>query len=230
MARPRARRTTRNPTLKVRRRQKNPYDVSFAAAHPLVTKNWDKKLTLKQNYARLGLCAALNGAAGGTENAAAERAAEEIEAAELKNNIEWRVIDPEAPAVVVASESTAAADATTADVALEDMEGYDVEVGGVVAVDQRVRRIGHKVGLKRTLAATDSARKEASHSVIADMEAEAADTVKIIRHASEQEELVFADLIKKHGSDYGAMAMDLRLNKYQLTKGQLKKRIEKLNA
>ncbi|KAJ3173997.1 Nucleolar protein 16 [Geranomyces variabilis] len=229
MARPRARRTTRNPTLKVRRRQKNPYDVSFAAAHPLVTKNWDKKLTLKQNYARLGLCAALNGAAGGTENAAAERAAEEIDAAELKNNIEWRVIDPEAPAVSI-SESAAAADDEADDVAVEDMEGYDVEVGSVVAVDQRVRRIGHKVGLKRTLAATDSARKEASHSVIADMEAEAADTVKIIRHVSEQEELVFADLIKKHGSDYGAMAMDLRLNKYQLTKGQLKKRIEKLNA
>ncbi|KAJ3151184.1 Nucleolar protein 16 [Geranomyces michiganensis] len=227
MARPRARRTTRNPSLKVRRRQKNPYDVSFASAHPLVTKNWDKKLTLKQNYARLGLCAALNGAAGGTENGAAERAAEEKEAEELKSNIEWRVIDPEAPAVVVAKPSAADGDGASDD-AEEDMEGYDVEVGGVVPVDLRVRRIGHKVGLKRTLVATDSARAKPSHSVIADMEAEAADTVKIIRHVSEQEELVFTDLIKKHGTDYGAMAMDMRLNKYQLTMGQLKKRIEKM--
>ncbi|KAJ3282039.1 hypothetical protein HK104_011131, partial [Borealophlyctis nickersoniae] len=62
MARPRQRRKVRNPSLKVNRRQKNPLNISLAHAHPLVAKNWNKKLTLRQNYEAMGLVPALNGA------------------------------------------------------------------------------------------------------------------------------------------------------------------------
>ncbi|KAI8920324.1 hypothetical protein PhCBS80983_g01520 [Powellomyces hirtus] len=213
MARPRARRTTRNPTLKVSRKQKNPYDVSFAQAHPLVRKNWDKRLTLKQNYERMGLVSALNGAAGGTEHGAAERAAEQEVLEKQKEEIEWRSIDAEPPTPIAPIEP-------------EDEEGYDVDVQGPVQIDPRVKRIGHKVGLKRQV--VDVARPTPSHSVVEAMEAESRDVVKLIRHASEQEGKIFGDLLRKHARDYDAMALDMKLNKYQLSAGQLKKRIERL--
>ncbi|KND01738.1 uncharacterized protein SPPG_03531 [Spizellomyces punctatus DAOM BR117] len=213
MARPRVRRSTKNPSVKVSRKQKNPYNISFAGAHPLVRKNWDKNLTLKQNYERMGLISALNGAAGGTEHEAEARAREERELQKAKEEVEWRRID-DVPAKPVEQDSA-------------QEENFDVEVNGPVEVDPRVRQLGSKPGLKRRAAPT---RGEASakSAVVEAMEAEARDIVKLERHASEQEGKVFGDLMRKHGRDYEAMSRDIKLNRYQLSAGQLRKRIERL--
>ncbi|TPX72669.1 hypothetical protein SpCBS45565_g00208 [Spizellomyces sp. 'palustris'] len=213
MARPRVRRSTKNPSVKVSRKQKNPYNISFAGAHPLVRKNWDKNLTLKQNYERMGLISALNGAAGGTEHEAAARAREERELQKAKTEVEWRRIDDE-PAKPVEQDSAQA-------------ENFDVEVNGPVEVDPRVRQLGSKLGLKRRTAPT-TGEASAKNAVVEAMEAEVRDIVKLERHASEQEGKVFGDLLRKHGRNYEAMSRDIKLNRYQLSSGQLRKRIERL--
>ncbi|KAJ3004595.1 hypothetical protein HKX48_001142 [Thoreauomyces humboldtii] len=227
MARPRVRRTTRNPNLKTRRKQKNPYDVSFNGAHPLVKENWNKKMTLKQNYERMGLLSALNGAAGGTQHGAEERRHEEevLERQRVKlleEDVEWRAIDDDE-----SSTTTVTAAAVEEE---EDDDDYDVDTQGPVRIDPRARRIGHKVGLKRSVdpAPVPASRAVHAHVVVAAMEEEANDVVRLVRHASEQEGRVFGDLMRKHGRDYEAMAKDMRLNKYQLSTGQIRKRIERL--
>ena len=65
MVRPSQRKKVKNPHSKVSRRSKNRYNISFAGVHPLVKAHWDKSLTLRQNYERMGLLSALNGKAGG---------------------------------------------------------------------------------------------------------------------------------------------------------------------
>ncbi|KAI8819312.1 ribosome biogenesis protein Nop16 [Fimicolochytrium jonesii] len=223
MARPRGRRLNRAPSQKVSRKQKNPYDISFAGVHPLVRKTWDKKLTLKQNYERMGLVSALNGAAGGTEHAAADRAIELAAIEARKAEVEWRVIDASAPSVTTLLATEIADD----DEDSEEDEDYDVEVDGPVQIDHRAKRIGRKIGLKSITADAPVAPKTA---VIEAMEAQARDIVKLVRHASEQEGKVFGDLMRKHGRNYEAMAMDIKLNRFQLSAGQLRKRIERLIA
>lgn len=213
MARPRARRSQKNPSAKVSRKQKNPHDISFVGAHPLVRKYWDKRLTLKQNYERMGLLAALNGAAGGTEHEGELRAKETEDWEKAKEAVEWRRLDEEAPQ----KDDNDGED--------ED-EDFDVDVNGAVEIDTRVKRIGQKVGLKSK--AVLEPKAPLKDAVVGAMEAEARDIIKLQRHASEQEGKVLGDLLRKHGRDYSAMSRDIKLNRYQLSAGQLRKRIERL--
>ncbi|KAI8812329.1 putative nucleolar protein [Cladochytrium replicatum] len=67
----------KNPGSKVSRKAKNPKRISLATVHPIIQKNWDRKLTLRQNYEKLGLVVSLEGAAGGlSKNAGEEEAVE----------------------------------------------------------------------------------------------------------------------------------------------------------
>ncbi|KAI8814872.1 ribosome biogenesis protein Nop16 [Cladochytrium replicatum] len=67
----RKRRKVKNPGSKVSRKAKNPRRISLATVHPIIQKNWDRKLTLRQNYERIGLVVSLEGAAGGLSQKAA---------------------------------------------------------------------------------------------------------------------------------------------------------------
>lgn len=50
------------------------------------------------------------------------------------------------------------------------------------------------------------------------------------RHQSEREREWLAKLIGRHGDDYGAMARDGKLNPMQQTAGDIKKRVQRMNA
>ncbi|KAJ3033135.1 Nucleolar protein 16 [Rhizophlyctis rosea] len=216
MARPRQRRKTKMPSLKVSRRQKNPYDVSFATAHPVIQKNWDKKLTLRQNYRAMGLLPMLNGVAGGTDTGNMERGLEEKELEKARQEVEWRVIGEEGEERGAGEEEEQ-----------EEEEEYGIE--GKLEVDERVLRLGSKVSLRHLPSTTAlPAPPPTATSIIALLEAEAASAVKLQRKASEQEARVLLDLVRKHGLEYDRMARDLKLNRYQLTTGQLRKKFEKL--
>ncbi|KAI9091253.1 ribosome biogenesis protein Nop16 [Phlyctochytrium arcticum] len=229
MARPRARHAARSANPKATRKQKNPYDISFAGAHPLVRKNWDKKLTLKQNYEKMGLLSLLNGAAGGQEGDAALRKQEAEEWERRREDVEWRVIEHNDKETTSGAGTNSAAredDESSDDSEAEEEypSDYDVDADGPIVVDIRATRIGLKPGLKRLVAPV----APAPTSIVAAMEAEAASAVKIFRKASEQEQLVYGDLMKKHGDDYDAMSRDRRLNRYQLSAGQLRKKFDRL--
>lgn len=207
MARPRVRRKTQQPNSKVSRKPKNPYNISFAGAHPLVKEHWDKSLTLKQNYANIGLVPVLNGMAGGQGSLANEHyASVKAQLLDQSTDLEWR--DPSE----IPKESVVRI--------LSESDGIEPPL----LIDDRVTAIGSKVNLKKLRhVRLDQTQKE-SKPVIEAMEEEAKHSVTIIRQTSDHEDLVLSSLKNKYGQDFAAMARDIKLNKYQLTAGQLKKR------
>ena len=71
MARPSARKKIKNPSAKVSRRVANRHfkrKPSLAAAPKIIRDNWDKNLTLIQNYERIGLIGNLNDVSGGVNS------------------------------------------------------------------------------------------------------------------------------------------------------------------
>ncbi|KAJ3054295.1 Nucleolar protein 16 [Rhizophlyctis rosea] len=211
MARPRARRKIKAPSLKVSRKANNPYNISFAKAHPVVKANWNKKLTLRQNYEAMGLLPMLNGVAGGTGREGLERKAEQEELEKAKEEIEWRTLEDEEEAE---------------EEGRDEMEVEEHGIEGEIPIDERALRIGSKVSLRHLPSSSKPATPQPATApqIIALLEAEAASAVKLQRKASEQESHVLKALVTKHGLDYGKMARDMKLNRYQLTAGQLRKK------
>lgn len=183
---------------------------------PLVGSMWDKKQTLAQNYARLGLCVNLNGSAGGSGLEAKEAILNRERINMLKDNVEFRAIyEP-------------AADSVSKDDNVESQVFDRIEPD--IAVDDFAVKIGEKVDPSLALGMTEDARK-LEHMFLTQISNEK----KLVRKSSEQEQIIFSLLKKKyihinerHGDDYASMARDIKLNKYQLTAGQLKKRFARL--
>ncbi|KAJ3322464.1 Nucleolar protein 16 [Boothiomyces sp. JEL0866] len=208
----RRKRANRNPNKKVSRSQKNKNKVSFDGAHPLIQQTWDKKKTLLQNYEEMGLVVKLNGVSGGTGREAAHRAQEMQKLEELKDKVEWRKLD-DMPAKPNPAPSK------------EEENGIFAPIEGHIKTDSRATLIGQKVNLK-----APQANESKQTKIIEQLEEESKLTAPVIRHQSEQEAYVFEQLLRKHGDNYEAMAKDIKLNKYQLTAGQLKKKMRKVIA
>ncbi|KAJ3271715.1 Nucleolar protein 16 [Terramyces sp. JEL0728] len=202
----RRKKASRNPN-KVSRKQKNKNKVSFDGAHPLIQKTWDKKKTLLQNYENMGLVVKLNGVSGGTGREAAQRAQEMQKLEELKDQVEWRRLDSQ-PAQVEDSK-----------------EKVYTPLEGEIKTDSRATLIGQKVNLK-----APQTQESKPTKIIEQLEEESKLTAPVIRHQSEQEAYVFETLLRKYRDDFNAMAKDIKLNKYQLTAGQLKKKMRKIIA
>ncbi|KAJ3129634.1 Nucleolar protein 16 [Nowakowskiella sp. JEL0407] len=206
MARPRQRRKVKNVSQKVTRKQRNPNNISFAGAPALVQKHWNKKLTLRENYAKMGLLASLDGTAGGEENPLVNRTMSEL--AELEQAVEDNDDD-------VDMESS---DEDDEEFPLENVVKYPTSnIGSKVQSITRPGRKVPKLNIKKV-----SGKSE----IIKELEEMAKNEVKLERRASENEQRWMTDLINKYGEDYDAMTRDLKLNPYQLTKSQLKKKIE----
>jgi nucleolar protein 16 len=62
----------------------------------------------------------------------------------------------------------------------------------------------------------------------AEIEALGPPEVPLPRHQSEGEQDFLRLLVRKHGSDYAAMARDLKLNRYQQTAAELRRRLVKM--
>ncbi|KAI8348279.1 ribosome biogenesis protein Nop16 [Blakeslea trispora] len=77
----RAARNTNKNTRRTADRHKKRVTIH---GNPIIKKNWDKKLTLKQNYAKLGLLTSLNGETGGKEKMNPDTP---VEAEELKKTL-----------------------------------------------------------------------------------------------------------------------------------------------
>ena len=65
---------------------------------------------------------------------------------------------------------------------------------------------------------------------LAEIEALGPPEVPTPRHQSDGEQQFLTKLIAKHGTDYAAMARDIKLNRYQQTAAELRRRIARLNA
>jgi len=206
MARPSARKKIKNPSAKVSRRVANRHfkrKPSLASAPKIIRDNWDKNLTLIQNYERIGLIGNLNDVSGGiNSNQTAAMSIEEEEEFKKEEYVK-RMTEK----------------------VKDSLESADPELALVDNVDYNSLHIGARIGQKRI-----KKRASGPTEIVKILEAQVAAAAAIPkpeRHISSNEELICKDLIAKHGDDYQAMFRDLKLNKYQLTAKQLKKKCEK---
>ncbi|KAI9343641.1 ribosome biogenesis protein Nop16 [Obelidium mucronatum] len=204
--------------------------VSFArGAHPIIMKNWDKNLTLRQNYQRMGLLANLNGKAGG--EAVTLRDTDNLEEEEPELTISYRSMEEfeKMPAVSRAGDNEEAAAVE------EDDEEFDLD--GPITFDEKATVIGSRLGLRGEAPSNDAALKstrkkiERLPGVMEALEHEVSlGEAPRVYHSSESEADVLTRLAKKYKDDYEAMGRDSKINTYQLTAGQLKRKFKKLNA
>ncbi|KAI8914489.1 ribosome biogenesis protein Nop16 [Gorgonomyces haynaldii] len=198
------RRRTNRSGGKTTRRPKHRLDISLDGVHPLVKEHWDKTKTLHQNYAKLGLVANLKGLSGGTGKEAVQKLEEESRMEKLKKNVEFRRLDE----------------------TVEQVEPSEQEMlNPPIDFDKRTLSIGYKI--HNNMPPLEQPKSEIAAQVIEQFEKEASNTVPAIRFASHQETLVFTRLLAKYGEDFEAMARDRKLNEYQLTAGQLRRKMQR---
>ncbi|KAI9356762.1 ribosome biogenesis protein Nop16 [Zopfochytrium polystomum] len=221
--RPIARRRNKNPTLKVSRKPKGirPSEISFGGAHPLIKQYWNPRLTLRQNYQRMGLVASLGGDTGGSETRAA--------GADDEDMVDWDSEDDDdeltgddrrdpkpssssssastAASTTLASSSSSSSSSSSAANA-PPSSAADAEIPIAVSLKKRVPTLPINVaGTMEEQARTAAAADRQPHPM------------------SENQMRVFQDMIAKHGTNIAAIARDRKVNKYQFSEGQLRKKL-----
>ncbi|KAG0087113.1 Nucleolar protein 16 [Podila epicladia] len=201
MATVRRRRTIKTPSRKVTRKNANKHKRKVnVIGNKIIRENWDKKATLRQNYARLGLLPSLNGVTGGIE---------------VKD--EEELMENEQKSLEELAESLSAEQ-------------------GIIQRDDAGNIINVIVGKVKTpeelaeLMERDIEPVKAKTDVVRALERQAANVLKVERHASDGEVVWAAKLVEKYGDDYEKMFRDRKLNPNQQTVGQLRRRIAALLA
>ncbi|GAN03136.1 ribosome biogenesis protein Nop16 [Mucor ambiguus] len=173
----------------------------------IIKANWDKKLTLRQNYEKLGLLTSLNGESGGREK---------------------KMPDPKPTAANNSTEPKELKELTE-----DDIEEIKKSLGpgeGLIQRDDDGNVVRIIVGEQKThdeILDAEVAPVEAKTDVVRALEAQAANAFHREKHQSEFETDWIQKLINKHGEDYKAMFWDKELNVYQQTAAQLKKKCQK---
>lgn len=167
--------------------------------HPIIAAQWDSSQTLEQNYRRLGLTAKLGKRAGGVE----------------------KIIDFEKLA-----QSDSDDDEDEFQEAQEHLPLASGE-GRIVKLADGSVKIEYGSEESSTVADNTTTSTEQPTEVVQQLEELAAARVSNPRVQSEREQDWIAQLVSKHGDDYRAMFLDKKLNKFQQTEGELKRKIRK---
>ena len=174
-------------------------------SNPIIAANWDKSLTLQQNYKRLGLRAKLGSMAGGQEQkvetlteirAKREKSASKVKPSDIEQTEDPAQI-PEGEARLIRDEDTN-------------------EVVRVIYGTMKVSKDSEASEVENTL-------------VIKQLEeyAQKNSQLKRERTASDRENEWLKSLYEKHGDDYDKMKWDKKLNVQQQSAGELRRRITK---
>ncbi|KAJ2552788.1 Nucleolar protein 16 [Coemansia sp. RSA 1933] len=201
MVRPIARKKLRNPKLKVSRKRANKARTKNFQGHPLLRDKWDKSLTVSENYRNLGLVSRLNGISGGI----------------VKNVI---------PAHQEKESNDDAEDGgSEEDLKRSIPKGYGIierdEDGNVINIimpDEPQNPLDSDYEVEQEPAKKDGARILEEYANMAHERKE--------RWISVGERRILQSFVDAHGSDYNAMFWDKNLNKQQLTKRQIQKKVE----
>lgn len=197
----------RSSVKKNTRRTKDKQRNINVYSNPIIAQNWDKSLTLQQNYKRLGLRAKLGHMAGGVEQKV-ETLTELRSKKKNKDTNETVTIDEiehtDDPSKIPEGEARIIRDPETNEV-------LKVIYGTMKVEDE------------------ESDEEEVENSVIKQLEeyAEQHSKVKKERHLSDRESDWLKSLYEKYGDDYEKMKWDKKLNIYQQSAGDLKRRINK---
>lgn len=189
------------------------------SANPVVAASWNAKETLAQNYRRLGLRAKLNGVAGGQER---EFTTGEVQVWEKD---EKTVRDP-----LLISNGGHLGAAVTKKEALGANEARierDAD-GNVVRIVYGEARAYDESDDEEFSGFADSAADENKTEVVKELERLASlPVVSTPRVQSARENDWIGDLVEKYGDDFDAMVRDRKLNPFQQTAGDLRRRVKK---
>jgi len=185
-----------------------------------IAKNWDRKLTVSQNYKRLGLTSRLNAATGGTE----KKKAGDGDNLESNRQDSLAIAGPRA-----------ARKSTTQEVQVE----RDPETGRIIRVIRPETNENDNPlndPLNDIMDIDDKQTESPQTDVVAQLEAEVAEEEESLakkkqpRKQSQREEEWIARLVEKHGDDIKAMVRDRKFNSMQQTEGDISRRVKKWKA
>ncbi|ODQ79698.1 hypothetical protein BABINDRAFT_161412 [Babjeviella inositovora NRRL Y-12698] len=205
----RKRKMARSSVTKMTRRVKDKRRTVNIHSNPLIAANWDHSLTMAQNYKKLGLTVKLSRAAGGEEKALA---------VEVKNEAKRRAAMKDAvPPVPFGEADPSTIPAGEARIVRDD-EGEVVKIiYGTMAVSSQ----GHN-------ASKQDQDESTKTEVVKKLEELAATAyVKRERTQSERENDWCRSLHEKYGDDFDKMFWDKKLNVWQHSKGELRKKLTK---
>lgn len=196
----RRRKHNRSSISKNTRRVKDKQKKVTVKGNAIIAANWDENLTLSQNYKKLGLRAKLQTPAGGQEK--------EISLGSELEKEDVVVEKPEsAPLAPTEGRIVRHADGTTT-----------VEYGKSRSYDSSDEEEDDEQEEWTGFGETD---------VVRQLEEMAKHEIKKPRVQSEREQDWVAQIYNKHGEDYEAMFRDRKLNIYQQSIGDLRRRVNK---
>ncbi|KAK9453284.1 ribosome biogenesis protein Nop16 [Dipodascopsis uninucleata] len=173
-------------------------------SNAIIASNWDEKLTLSQNYKKLGLTAKLSRPSGGVEK--------EILPVSALNGKSSTVISKH---LTLASDAVAPSAAVT-----EARIIRDEQTNEVIRIEQIIRTEFDEIEVPKA--------SEAVTDVVKQLEEFASRGERTTpRIASEREKEWIKALIERHGDDYEAMFRDRKLNIWQQSVGDIRKRVKK---
>lgn len=177
---------------------------------PIIQKAWDHSKTLSQNYSEIGLQSFLNGKAGGSLDSALAYSKLKSKLNSIKDHLDTEWVSPADLHTRVG---------TTLEPKLIGEPEYEY--------DDRVKNLGSRINLKklRNFAIKEIAEKD---SDIVSQLKELTNVESVKRSNSRCETDFLHALLNKYGTDFEKMSKDCKLNKYQLSAGQLKKKINRL--
>lgn len=235
----RARKMARSSVKKATRRTKDKQREANIRGNAIIAENWDYSQTLAQNYKRLGLKAKLGSAAGGQEA--------DLSSKIMKNSLvrAQTIADLDSDDEDV-DDGTASADYINPEELNSDGEFDEKKIpagearikrdssGKVVKVIYGTKKfdIDQSVEvLKKEQQSTNAQKDESKTQVVQQLEEYAnRPIVRQERVESGREDEWLEKLYKKHGSNYKKMFFDVKLNIYQQSEGDLKRRVEKWKA
>ena len=178
---------------------------------PLIKDVWDPSKTLSQNYSEIGLISFLNGRAGGKSDSSLNYSTIKNKLNKVKEEqVEWKMISD------VSS--------------IQETKEEEKLIGEpLLEVDDRVLNLGSRVNLKKLRNLLISNQDQKKSEIVDKLKELSCLESSIVRKCSSLEESCLMQLCQKYGDDYEKMSKDLKLNVYQLSPGQLKKKIRKIS-
>ncbi|ODV93390.1 hypothetical protein PACTADRAFT_51986 [Pachysolen tannophilus NRRL Y-2460] len=213
----RKRKINKSSVKRVSRRNKDKQRKINISSNPIIAANWDHSLTLEQNYKKLGLKSRLGKYAGGTEKDVIGRSRREKEVGEGEKITELQSsvneLESHDPSKIPEGEARI----------IRDNEGKVLEI--IYGTKPRSLLVG-SIGQDKSGSRSDSDSETETEVVKKLKELSKIDKSKP-RIQSEREQEWVSKLYAKYGDDYEKMKWDKKLNIYQQSSGDLKRRILK---
>ncbi|CAI7571222.1 hypothetical protein N7533_007157 [Penicillium manginii] len=187
----------------------------------IIAENWDKSLTLTQNYKNLGLMHKLNAPTGGRE-----RLPSKMNPNETPNSL--HIGDSGKNVQLDIGETRVERDPETGAILRVIRPEDEMVVGG-----RKLKASNPLNDPLNDLSDNEDALHSVSHSAIVRQLERQADSegqgvkAKKPRHQSTREEEWVMRLVEKYGDDFAAMARDRKLNPMQQSVGDLRRRVNK---